>query len=143
MPSRPRRPKASDIFRESNFLFAKKASFAEAFPDVAAITVEVDEYGSGTKNYLSAPTRRVYSSVGEFVDCSNPHCYGGGISVGNLVREIVRKRKTEGETSGGCRGHEGSARGRRLSRPCINTFKVKVTLVYRADSNAQADKGDQ
>ena len=35
--------KASDVFREADFLFAKKGTFDEAFPDIEDFTIEVTE----------------------------------------------------------------------------------------------------
>jgi hypothetical protein len=99
-------------------------------PNVKEITVEVDEYGYGTKHYLSAPTRRVYHQIIERVDCSNPQCFGGGILIGSFVQGMIREQRAEGEISDLCRGYEGSAKGRRKTRKCINTFNIKVRLSF-------------
>ena len=39
MSDREKRQKASDVFRESNFLFAQKGTFAEAFPTIGKLRV--------------------------------------------------------------------------------------------------------
>ena len=41
--ARDTRQKASDVFRETNFVFGNKVSFVEAFPQIEDIEVEVIE----------------------------------------------------------------------------------------------------
>ena len=52
--SRDRREKASDVFRNTDFLFSEKASFSVAFPEIKMIAVEVDESSAG----VGGTTRR-------------------------------------------------------------------------------------
>ena len=50
------RPKASDIFRQTNFDFGKKASFEEAYPEIDDIQVKVTETGQGVSRYFKGPS---------------------------------------------------------------------------------------
>ncbi|AKI97035.1 hypothetical protein [Kosmotoga pacifica] len=131
MSKRDRRQKASDVFRESKFLYSKKVSFEEAFPEIEDLTVEVEETGHGVSELNRKRTYRKQYFPGEYIDCSNPLCYNGGFSIGSILREMVKKRQTELETLKLCQGHEGSPKGRRIYRKCMNFFKVKVSIKYK------------
>lgn len=124
--------KASDVFREREFLFGRKAPFHEAFPDIEDFDIEVTE--DGRDMIGRGPRRRVYRKSdppGEFVDCSNPSCYDGGVSIGSLLRTMVFTRETEHQSNHICQGYEGSPKGRRRYRSCLNRFEVKITLTYK------------
>ena len=131
--SRDTRLKASDVHRDANYVFSQKKPFDEAFPEIADIRIEVAE---STDPIWGTPRARVYSREnglpGEFVDCHNSSCYNGGFSVGQMIRDMLRDKKTEAETAAMCRGYEGSPKGRRRYRTCLTTFKVKIQIVYRA-----------
>lgn len=126
------RTKASDIFRETNFVFSKKVPFLEAFPELEEFRIEVSE--SPDMIWGKDQRARVYAKEnppGEFVDCTNFVCYSGGVSIGEILRDMIRQRKTEAEVSKGCRGYEGSPKGRRRYRSCMHHFTVKVSLKYK------------
>lgn len=124
MADRDRRLKASDLYRESTNPFVRKTSFAEAFPQITHLRVTITESDGGTDE------SSVYWTDGEFADCSNPLCYGGGVSIGTMLREMVRDRATDGEFTKLCKGHEGSRKGRRIYRKCLHAFTVRIAVVY-------------
>jgi hypothetical protein len=134
MSKRDERQKASDVFRERNFVFAKKVSFDEAFSEIEDLTVEVEESGHGISGWNRKSTYRKQYFPGEYIDCSNPLCYNGGFSIGSILRKMVRNKQTELETSKLCQGNEGSPRGRRIYRKCMNFFKIKVSIKYKGGS---------
>ncbi len=141
MGRRDQRMKASDVLRETNFLFSKTVSFDEAFPEIEDVIIEVTEDGDGVRHSRLGDPRCIYQKPnlpGECVDCSNPLCYNGGVSVGSIVHNMVAKRATKRETSEVCRGYEGSPKGRRKYRSCMNIFKVKITITYKEESQAPA-----
>lgn len=126
------REKASDIFRETDYVFSKKWSFEEAFPDIEDVQVEVTE--SEDMIWAKNPETLVYTKQhlpGEFINCSNTLCYSGGVSVGEILRNMVRNKQTETEVSSKCRGYEGSPKGKRKSRSCMHHFRIKVELKYK------------
>ena len=123
------RQKASDVFRESNFLFATKSGFDKAFPQIANLSGTVAEDGNGVSNWRSV--RRVSKDTGEFFDCSNPRCYNGGFSVGDILRGMVASRTKHKEDTRYCQGYEGSPKGRRRYRHCMNRFFVAIDIEYR------------
>ena len=48
-----------------------------------------------------------YTNPGEYINCSNPVCYSGGIKLGQPIRDMVRARETEKEGSKLYQGSEG------------------------------------
>ena len=128
--SNNKRQKASDIFRETNYLFAKKSGFDQAFPQIASLSGTVEEDGDGVSNWRRV--RHLSKDAGEYFDCSNSLCYNGGFSVGNILRGMVASGTTHKEDTLFCQGHEGSPKGRRRYRDCMNSFRVNVDIKYRA-----------
>jgi hypothetical protein len=133
MLKRNERRKASDVFRENHFLFGKKVSFDEAFPGIEDLTVEVEESGDDVINRNRKSIYRKQYFPGEYIDCSNPLCYDGGFSIGEILREMVRDKQTELEKSMLCQGNEGSPKGRRIYKKCMNFFNIKVSIKYKVE----------
>ena len=127
--SRGIRKKASDVFRDANYMFTTKVSFEEAFPEIEDLKVFVKEYCHGARGGIN--TRSYGKEVGEFVDCSNPLCYNGGFSLGKIIRNMAGRKETHKEESVMCQGYEGSPKGRRKYRKCINAFEIVVDIVYK------------
>lgn len=107
---------------------------AEVYPQIKDISVEVEEFGRGVDSWSKHRTYGKDDFPGEFVDCSNPACYGGGFQLGSPLAQMVRERQTEHEESKMCRGNEGSPKGRRIYRKCLNTFKYKIKIKYKPNS---------
>jgi hypothetical protein len=131
MRQRDRRYKASDVFRESQFLFGDKVRFEEAYPEIEDVTIEVERSGEGV-NELNRNARYTKQTLpGQYIDCTNPLCYNGGFSIGSVLRQMVMEKKTQSETTSRCQGYEGSPKGRRRYRDCTNFFSVRVHLSYK------------
>lgn len=130
-----RHMKAQDVFNACTPFFGRKSTFAEAFPEIESLRVEVTEAGDGT-GWMS-PGPRVYTetTAGEFVNCSNPVCFNGGFRLGHILRDMVRSRKTEHTGTAICQGNEGSRKGRRIYRKCLNSFKYEIAVEYRENSD--------
>jgi len=132
MDKRGRRQKASDVFRESEFVFVSKTdSFDKAFPEIEDVKVEVTESGEGLTQFNR---ERIYSKRtlrGEYIDCHNPMCYNGGFDIGEIIRDMIRNKQAELVTYKTCQGYEGSPKGRRRYRSCVNSFNIKVTIKYK------------
>ena len=127
------RPKASELFskgKTGGLVFGKPCSFDEAFPMIEDLTVKVTQTGQGT--YGDDVIRLTKANFGEFVDCHNPLCYGGGFRVGQVIRQMVEEKKTEHKKRGCCSGWESSPGGRRRYRTCINRFYVEVRIKYKS-----------
>jgi hypothetical protein len=138
MAARDHRPKASEIFRATQYVFSRKAPFVEAFPEIDRLLVEVEEDGYGVikSPYLSGKSRYTEKTCGEYINCSNRFCYNGGFSIGSILRDMVREHKEDHEDWKICQGYEGSPKGRRHYRSCINNFKIKVHITYKSADRA-------
>lgn len=141
MPAR-KRQKASDVFAATEFVFSQKtSSFSKAFPEIEDLVVEIVETGNGVLGH--GLNRSIYGRSnfpGEFVNCSNPSCYNGGIRIGQLVRNMGYDRTEKWEDSFVlCQGYEGSPKGRRRYRSCLNRFSVKIEITYH-DSGISAEQ---
>lgn len=130
MSRRDHRPKASEVFRNSNLVFAQKVSFEDAFPQIEDITIVGEESSLGSPQGNPFSYRKPHLP-GEYIDCSNPVCYRGGFSVGSVLREMVRNKETEREARGICQGNEASPKGKKIYRKCLNTFKMKISIKYK------------
>jgi hypothetical protein len=128
---RDERKKAGDVFRESAYLFGEKTSFAEAHPEIEDISVEVEEHGKGVDSSNRTRTHTKSNLPGEFVSCHNPMCYGGGFQLGLYLFSMTSSKKTEFEETTLCVGNEGSPKGGRIYRRCVNTFKIKIHIIYK------------
>jgi hypothetical protein len=128
------RKKASEIHRDTDYLFSRKGTFEEAFPEIDEVVVEFEEHGHVPRAYQH---KRKYTkdNLGEYIDCSNPPCYDGGFSIGRILREMVAKRQTKLETTKCCQGNEASPKGKRIYRSCANFFKVKVNIKYKGSGH--------
>jgi len=138
MSDRNKRPSAQDLLNEGNFLFSEKCSFEEAFPQIESIKVEYEALSEHalwwgprdpmeSRAYVLVDKKR----IGEFLPCPNSKCYGGGFSIGEVIRDMVRNKETAKEGTGHCRGYEGSPKGRKRYRDCRSRFTYKVSIVYR------------
>jgi hypothetical protein len=129
MRKRNKQPKASDIFRESNFLLGPKAPFSEVFPTVETIRIEIEQSGRGLGGALATYGSRKYilDSFHNHVDCASPLCYNGGVEIGLAVSKMVGDKQTDHEFSKSCQGLED----RRSRKPCMNRFAVKIHLKYK------------
>jgi hypothetical protein len=120
------RKKATEMLNESDLLLGK-TTLQKAYPQIENIFVSV------TETFRNGESRiRTYdkTNTGEFSDCSNQFCVGGGVSIGEVISQMVRERKTEGEKSSSCRGHEGSPKGRKIYGSCYHRFNVSVKIGY-------------
>jgi len=105
----------------------EKATFAKAFPEIEQCIVEVQETGHGVSGWIQDDVGR-YTNPGEYINCSNPVCYSGGIKLGQPIRDMVRARETG-------KGRQQTLPGqRRVSERAADLsemhqfFKYKITI---------------
>ena len=131
------RPKAQDIFEKSTFVFATKVKeFEQAFPDIQEVRAEVIVKSRGSQ-FTNSKGGMIYTKEnfpGEYINCGNPVCYGGGFSLGGILREMIHKEQTHYEGGQICKGYEGSPGGRRRYRSCMSYWEVKVDVVYKPEA---------
>lgn len=125
-----RRKKASDIFNSSEPFLGKKVSFVEAFPQIAKIKVEVEEYKDfWYKKEVPYPVNHFYNeaNLGQYINCSEASCYGGGFNVGSIINEMVRNKQVFLDGNIKCKGNIGNPKG----QSCTHQFKYKISIVYK------------
>lgn len=119
------RMKATDVFAASRS-FLGKGTFAQAFPLASKITVDVKEKSFG--ELLSSKT---YTNPGEYINCSNPRCYKGGVRVAQLLRQMIENEESSKSWSNiFCQGYEGSPKGRKKYDDCEHRFEIHVNIDY-------------
>jgi hypothetical protein len=128
VPSRKRTLKAQDVFEKTHFVFGKKVPFKEAFPAIVSLSVEGEETGDGLLDEARHFSYDIENLPGEYINCSNPSCYNGGFRIGATIREMMETGVAAKEESRICQGREGSPKGRKIGRHCMNHFKVAVSI---------------
>src|SRR2546426_11520267 len=111
-------------------------TLAEAFPEIADLTVEVEQYEYGSSGGRGAKRKHVLKRdrIGQPIRCDNPSCWKGGFDLHGMLLEMVAARSAEAERSAICGGSERSPQGRRVySAHCGNHFKVCVQITYVRD----------
>jgi hypothetical protein len=103
--------------------------FANLFPEIEKIDVVVKEADLDDLHFKPR-SYGLDDIADEFIVCSHPRCFGGGVRIGQVVRDMVKARKTKEECVVACKGNYGSAKGRSLHGRCNNVFDVKVTIKY-------------
>ena len=112
----------------------RKDSFDQAFPRIEDLIVEVEETGHIGSHFSKKGPKLIYteqSPPDDFINCSNPMCQNGGLSILSILLKMVANRQRALETSEKCSGYERSPRGSRSSKPCWNFFHVKVSIKYK------------
>jgi hypothetical protein len=115
-------------------MFGTKVNFDEAFPTIEDITVEVKEAGYMLKRKSTSTYTKEYL-VPSF-ECNNISCKQGGVSIERVLREMVRNKQAEREEIMSCKGHEGSPKGRRIGRACMNHFEITISINYKENQSS-------
>lgn len=112
-------------------LFGERVDFSQAFPSVESLKIDVVE----TNHQPGWESRRSFThgTVVPTIPCSNPRCKRGGLAVESALQLMAQSRKTHDQWDYRCDGDEGgSPGGRRKGMPCTHSFRVAITLTYRA-----------
>ena len=104
-------------------------TFAEAYPTVATLRLEVveDEGGLGKTYPPHSITERQFTAI---VNGHNQLCYGCGVNIGQFLHRKVDEKQTGIEDTLYCQGYEGTKTKR--NRSCTHRFSVKGTIVYKS-----------
>lgn len=121
----------------SKRIFVKFGSFEKAYPTLQSVTVESYEDGDGVFRAFSDSPNRTFGNprpwTGGLLLCSNPSCRRGGFEVDFDVHDMVREKLVTKEFVKRCPGDEGSPKGRRRGRRCLNTLHCRATLTYKQE----------
>jgi hypothetical protein len=127
--------KASDLHGKTQ-PSAQPLISAATYPGVAAIEVRWQKQvlGTGWHQQYREPWQVVDPRVlGEFIDCPDPNCFGGGCCIGAVIRDMVAMKSARRRGRVRCKGQKGSD-GKRRWRLCITVFKYDVRVLYRQDA---------
>ncbi len=125
---------ASGISPNTGSTFSGEGSFAEAFPSIEDIEVLVKR--SVNHKVTNLTTEKHYERYGkdvvEYIDCTNPMCCKGGLSVSNLIEKMVASNQTYLQKDYiPCSGYESSRSGIGRYRRCTNYFGVRIAIKYK------------
>jgi len=98
-------------------------TFKEAFPTIKNIRVEVVQSDSFSWN-PSEPRIYSRSNFVDYIECRE-RCQDGGFRVGELVKEMEKRREVDREITAYCQGRE-----KRTQRRCKNQFSVEIHIEY-------------
>jgi hypothetical protein len=70
-------------------------------------------------------------AVREYVDCNNPHCFNGGFSLGDVLREIVTGRQEDFIGTSFCTGQVGDPEEPGPHLSCDTRFEVEASIRFR------------
>lgn len=122
--------KASDYYNNSAPFLGRKVSFAQAYPNIEKLVVEVNEYvdfwkkNDGFYPYTKVLTEKSFS---EYVNCHSSSCDGGGFNINNILHEIVENSETAAKDTVNCIGHIKSQR-------CTHTFEYSIKVTYKENA---------
>lgn len=131
------------IDRSNRFLVGEPGPFDKAFPTLQDVLIEYCEVGKGESvryvlgrddpsGYHYGPPCS-FRSLGGLIRCGNPVCSRGGYEIDFDVHDMVRRKLVEKEFTRRCQGDEGSPKGQRLGRRCLNYLRYKITVQYKPE----------
>lgn len=110
--------------------------FSEAFPNIEAIDFTIDDNPWGRYNVRGhRPLRFTRASATSRISCPNDRCRRGGFDFGTMLRNYSYGSDiTDIDETFPCGGDEGTPAGRKKGQSCMNSFKVKGTITYKAEN---------
>jgi len=113
----------------SPFGLNKKNTFEEVFPEIEYVRLEYEERTMGAQPLIKG-THEFERGHGtpEFlahINCSNPQCSEGGLSMVAILNVMVAGRETRKDFTIACPGFE-------RFRRCVHFWKGVVTVRYAA-----------
>lgn len=106
-------------------MFSSPAPFAEVFPEIEDITVEIKEEGYMVSK--KATYNLTMETLRPHIPCNNISCKkNSGFDLQPIITDMVRNKKTILDTSAGCNGTETS-----MKRDCLNAYDVRISIKYK------------
>ena len=107
--------------------------FAEDFPDLADALIEFYESegpaSTGETLYCKPfSLRKIWGRDRGVRLCGNRLCKRGGYNLAQCVRDTIREGTGTKSFVLRCPGDEGSFKGRRMGRRCMNLFHCRITI---------------
>jgi hypothetical protein len=102
-------------------------TFSNAFPEIATITIHVEQKKKGWDAEPSLSQYTKDNFPGEHISCENLLCRRGGFPVMSMIYKMTREQQAEKSQVEWCSGYQGSG----LYPNCPNNFTVKVSIAFR------------
>ncbi len=100
----------------------QRIELQEKFPKIKDVSITVVESSTGDPDINTYSFSK--SGIPRFVKCHNSICDNDiGVSIENILYEMVKDNKTEHTVTKPCRGFEGSQH-----RNCLNKFKITIHI---------------
>jgi hypothetical protein len=117
-------------------MFMSTVEFERAYPTVETITVAYKQEGYMLHDHQKRSGTYTKETLVPSMSCSNVSCKQGGFLIEFEIREMVRNKQTTRKTAIGCSGHEGSEKGRRRGRDCMNHLELNISITYKGEGEA-------
>jgi hypothetical protein len=109
------------IFRAASGA-SENVPFERAFPTIFSVDASVRETGPGNTGLGLRRFNKL--SLREYINCSNLHCSGKALALGDLLREMQGAGLTSVHRELSCAGYQESG------DPCPNRFQIELTVAY-------------
>lgn len=139
MSQQPQKLSAS-MANQRPFFGGEPTTFQRANPRVSKLRVTVQEHAQCQQFDVQEYDK---TDVPVLIDCSNPHCCGGGFHLKPMLDEAMIYKWDDGkpikfEESLLCIGHEGTRT--RIDRRCYHSFVIKVEMEFKQPANEKANE---
>jgi hypothetical protein len=118
----------------TNRVFVQLTTFDKALPALEDVIIEYSEGSTvGRVRDGSYRSRTSVRNSGGQLRCSNPACRRGGYELDFDIHDMVRNKLVSKRFVKHCPGDEGSPKGRRPGRTCLNSMDGRITLIYKPE----------
>jgi hypothetical protein len=120
------------LSRSGRIFVGPPTTFENAFPTLEDAVIE---YAEGDILRQGKELNRVASMkrVGGQLRCSNSSCYRGGYEFDFDAHDMVRNKLVSRRLRKTCQGDEGTPKGRKQGRQCLNSIDARLRLVYKPE----------
>lgn len=130
-----RRITPRDKYPSESFNFAE---IQKQYPHLKRLTVSISggPYGKTEERngFSYGFDSEKHETLTRFQSCRQPLCVRGGFHIDHLIHkaiaEQIQNQATEGSASAGCSGSEGSPKGKKIYRECMNFATVRVQAYF-------------
>lgn len=135
MSDKNRRLTAQDFVNDGSYVFGEATTFERAYLTIDTIRIEytISFVGGFPRDDEQCGSFVITDKkyIGEFIGCRNSKCYGGGFQIGWILHDMVNTNTCEKSGSINCCGHEGTPKGKKIYRKCMNKCDYKIVLTFK------------
>jgi hypothetical protein len=101
-------------------------SIEERLPTFKSFRFEIDEYEDGSNKLDSSLVTEANMPQNGMLICNHKLCHGEGVSLENIIRDMMKDGVRTRALSKKCSGKLTSPRGRRTNGWCNRIFEIKA-----------------